>query len=419
MTAPAPPDLSGRLDELRAAGLYRQLRTVETLQGPRIKLDGREILLLCSNNYLGLAEHPQVRLAAIAAIKELGAGAGSSRLIAGNMTVHERLERRLAELHGKQSALLFGSGYLANIGVITSLAGKGDVVYSDELNHASIIDGCRLSGASRFVYRHRDVEHLAWAIERAAGRPALIVTDGLFSMDGDEAPIIWLLELARKHGARLMVDEAHAIGTIGPGGRGVTAAAGLEEEVDVITGTLGKSLGSYGAYACGSDELRETLVNSARSFIFSTGLPPAAPAAAEAALEIMLAEPQRAQRLEANANVLRDALIERGIDVGPTRSHIIPIKIGGAEDATLASLRALDGGVYAQAIRPPTVPDGTSRLRLSLMASHGKAQLREAAETLAAAVQSLGRGPAEELSAIEGSEIAIRSQADAAPPVRA
>ena len=262
-------DLSQRLEELESEGLRRRLRVIEGPQGPSVLLDGRPVLLLCSNNYLGLADHPRLREAAAEAALSLGTSAGASRLISGSMRIHAELEARLAEFKGADAALLFGSGYLANTGAIATLARRGEVVFSDELNHASIIDGCRLAGAETFVYRHADPDHLEWGLRRVAGRVALIVTDGVFSMDGDIAPLGELVLLARRHRCRLLVDEAHATGCIGPGGRGSVAAAGLSGEVDVIVGTLGKGLGGYGAYVCGSAELVDYLVNSARPFIFS------------------------------------------------------------------------------------------------------------------------------------------------------
>src|SRR6266540_4015538 len=243
-------EISRRLDELAETGLYRRMRLVSGPQGPRVLLNGKLVLLFCSDNYLGFADHPRVREAAARAAMRYGVGAGASRLVSGNMTVHHRLEKRLAHFKGTDRCLLFGSGYLANTGVIAARAGPGDVVFSDELNHASIVDGCRLARAETFVYDHRDTEHLEWGLEDAAGRGALIVTDSVFSMDGDVAPLAEIVELAQRYDARVMVDEAHATGTLGPGGRGAVAAAGLEDEVDVIVGTLGKSLGSYGAYAC-------------------------------------------------------------------------------------------------------------------------------------------------------------------------
>jgi len=286
-------DLGERLAELRASGLDRRLRVVEGPQGPAVELDGRPVMLLCSNNYLGLADHPAVRRAAADAALEVGTSAGASRLISGTMTMHGDLEHQLAEFKRRPAALLFGSGYLANSGTIAALAREGEVVMSDELNHASIVDGCRLAKAETFVYRHSDVEHLEWGLRRAGGRASLIVTDGVFSMDGDIAPLAEIAELSGRHRCRLMVDEAHGTGCVGPGGRGAVAAAGLEDEVDIVMGTLGKALGGYGAYVCGSAELVSYLINAARPFIFSTALPPPVVAAAGAALALLAERPAR------------------------------------------------------------------------------------------------------------------------------
>jgi glycine C-acetyltransferase/8-amino-7-oxononanoate synthase len=383
-------DVSERLDELRRSGLHRRLRLVGGPQGPRVLLDGREVLLLCSNDYLGLANHPKVRRASAATAMRWGAGAGASRLVSGNMGPHRRLEERLAAFKRTEAALLFGSGYLANTGTIAALAGEGEVVFSDERNHASIIDGCRLARADKFVYRHRDLEHLAWGLNRSAGRASLIVTDSVFSMDGDVAPIPHLVRLARRHKCRLMVDEAHATGAVGPEGRGAVAAAGASSEVDVIVGTLGKALGSYGAYVCASREIVELLVNTARPFIFSTGLPPPSVGAAAAALELLQSRPDRVERLRRNAEVLRSALAAGGLDTGGSRTQIMPIVVGDARKATALCDRVLERGLFAQAIRPPTVPEGTSRLRLSVMASHREAELLRAARTLSVAAGELG-----------------------------
>src|SRR6476646_3580562 len=269
-------EIEDRLAELERLGLTRRLRLVSGPQGPTVLLDGRPVLLLCSNNYLALADHPRVREAAAEAAMRWGVGAGASRLISGTMTVHGRLEERLAGFQRRQACLLFGSGYLANIGVIGALARGGDTVFSDELNHASIVDGCRLSRAEVVVYRHRDVEHLEWSLVRHGRGRRVIVTDSVFSMDGDVAPLLEIVELARAFRTRVVVDEAHATGSLGPGGRGAVAEAGLEDEVDVLVGTLGKALGSYGAYVCGSDEMIRFLVNTARSLIFSTAPGPPA-----------------------------------------------------------------------------------------------------------------------------------------------
>jgi glycine C-acetyltransferase/8-amino-7-oxononanoate synthase len=306
------------------------------------------------------------------------------------MEPHRRLEERLAAFKGYEAALLFGSGYLANIGAISALAGRDGVVFSDQLNHASIVDGCRLARAETFVYRHGDVEHLAWGLREAAGRGSLIVSDGVFSMDGDVAPLADLVRLARAHGCRLMVDEAHATGALGPGGRGSVAAAGLSGEVDLVVGTLGKALGSYGAYVCASAELREYLLNTARSFVFSTALPPPTLGAALAALELLEAEPAMVRRLNANAAVLREGMTAEGLAPGGAQSHIVPLEVGDAARTMELCERLLERGVFAQGIRPPTVPDGSSRLRFSVMATHGEAELRDAARLAGEAARELG-----------------------------
>ncbi len=388
-------DIDERLEEIRERGLYRKLRSVSGPQGPRVLLDGRPVLLLCSNNYLGLADHPRVREAAAEAAMRYGAGSGASRLISGNMTIHRRLEEALAAFKGREACVLFGSGYLANSGVVSALAREGDVVFSDALNHASIVDGCRLSRAETFVYDHCDVDHLDWGLRQAEGRGALIVTDGVFSMDGDVAPLRDIVELAHRHDARVMVDEAHGTGCIGPDGRGLVAELGLEGEVDVIVGTLGKALGSYGAYVLCDQTRSEYLSNSARTLIFSTALPPPAVAAALAALGLLREQPRRVEKLQRNARVLRQALAESGLPVEDGNTPIVPLIVGDADTAVAASDRALERGIFAPAIRPPTVPAGTSRLRLAVMASHTKSELREAAALLAATVPAAARRPAE------------------------
>jgi 8-amino-7-oxononanoate synthase len=382
-------EFSERLAELDSDGLRRRLRMVESPQGPKVVLDGAPVLLLCSNNYLGLADHPRVRRASANAALRWGASAGASRLISGTMPAHAELEAELAAFKGKEAALLFGSGFLANIGVIPALAGEGEVVFSDELNHASIVDGCRLARAEVFVYRHADTEHLEWGLRKARGRGSLIVTDSVFSMDGDTAPLQELAELAQFHDCRLMVDEAHATGCAGPGGRGAVAAAGLTNQVDVVMGTLGKALGSYGAYVCGSAELRDYLINTCRPAIFSTALPPPVVAAAGAALEQLQRWPRRVERLQANARVLRQGLAAERFDVEADGSHIVPVLVGEAEAAIRLCERALEHGVFAQAIRPPTVPEGTSRLRMCVMATHLVADLRRAAKVLGRAAREL------------------------------
>jgi 8-amino-7-oxononanoate synthase len=385
-------ELEARLAELMALGLHRCTRLISGPQGPRVLVDGKPALLLCSNNYLGLADHPAVREAAAQAAMRWGAGAGASRLVSGTMTPHRRLEDRLAAFKGREAALLFGSGYLANLGVVGALARPGDVVFSDELNHASLIDGCRLSRAEVFVYHHCDTDHLRWGLERAGARGALIVTDGVFSMDGDVAPLAEIVELAARHRVRVAVDEAHGTGALGPGGRGAVAEAGVEDHVDVVLGTLGKALGSYGAFVACDRVMARYLVNAARTFIFSTALPPPAVAAAQAALELLEQRPQMVRRLAANAELLRGELVGQGFDVGASRTQIVPVVIGDAALAVRICEHALTHGVFAQAIRPPTVPVNTSRLRLAVMASHRDEELRAGARVIAEAARSAGLG---------------------------
>jgi 8-amino-7-oxononanoate synthase len=393
-------EIEARLDELEQLGLARRTRLVSGPQGPRVVLDGKPVLLLCSNNYLGLADHPAVREAAADAAMRWGVGAGAARLVSGTMTIHRRLEERLASFERRQAALLFGSGYLANMGVVSALARQGDVVFSDELNHASIVDGCRLSRAEVFVYDHADLEHLEWGLREANGRGALIVTDGVFSMDGDVAPLAELAELAARHDVRLVVDEAHGTGALGPGGRGAVAEAGVEDGVDAIVGTLGKALGSYGAYVACDQQLAKYLLNAARPFVFSTAPPPPAVAGALAALTLLEAEPRRVEKLQTNARVLREELASEGFAVGDGRTQIVPLVIGEAQQTMRVCEQALERGVFAQGIRPPTVPAGTSRLRLAVMASHGKSELRDAARALAQAARAAGVRPQDTQPAI-------------------
>ena len=389
-------DIGERLEELRELGLHRRLRTVSGPQGPRVVLDGKPVLLLCSNNYLGLADHPRVREAAADAAMRWGAGAGASRLVSGTMRIHRRLEERLAEFKRAEAALLFGSGYLANLGVVSALAQAGPanpVVFSDALNHASIVDGCRLARAEVFVYRHCDAEHLAWGLRKHGDRAAVVVTDSVFSMDGDVAPLEEIVELAHDHGARVVVDEAHGVGCTGPGGRGAVHEAGLEHEVDVVVGTLGKALGAYGAYVTCDSEMAQYLLNSARTFIFSTAPPPPSVAAALAALELLAEQPRRVERLQANADALRDELAREGFEVAGSTTQIVPLVVGDAALAMRVCEKAIERGVFAQAIRPPTVPQGTSRLRLAVMASHTKDELRDAARALGRAALQAGFRP--------------------------
>ena len=359
------------LQAIRNASLYRRLRRVENDQGATLMLDGREVINFSSNNYLGLANHPALGAAAKEAIDRYGCGSGASRLISGNMALHEELENHLAEFKGTEAALVFNSGFQANTGILSTLTGEGDAIFSDALNHASIIDGCRLSRAKIFVYAHGDLDQLEAALKQSAeaGRK-LIVTETIFSMDGDEAPLTGIVELAEKYGAMVMVDEAHATGIFGDNGSGVIAKLGLSERVAVQMGTLGKALGGFGAYIAGSGALRELLINRCRSFIFSTSLPPAIMAMAIAAIDLVQREPERREMLWRNYRALKMGLSGLGFSLTESHSPILPLIIGDADKCMRFSERLLQKGIFAQGIRPPTVPPGTSRLRITLMATH-------------------------------------------------
>lgn len=369
-----------RLEELRSQNLYRQLKVVDSEQGPTVVLNGQNVLNLSSNNYLGLANHPTLKEAAKEALDRYGCGSGASRLISGNMTAHEDLEQHLARFKGTEAALVFNSGYQANVGVIAALVEKGDVVLSDELNHASIIDGCRLSRASVSVYRHCDMNHLKNLLEEAPPKShKLIVTESVFSMDGDIAPLCEMVELAERYGAMMMVDEAHATGVRGPNGAGVVAELGLGAEIMVQMGTLGKALGAFGAYVAGSAELKELLINRARSFIFTTALPPVVLAMASAAVKLVEKEQARQRALQRNTEQLRKGLNKFGYSVGGS-TQIIPVIVGNEQSCMQLAARLLESGIYVQGIRPPTVPVGTSRLRITTMATHTAKQMDRALE---------------------------------------
>ncbi|MBM4261930.1 MAG: 8-amino-7-oxononanoate synthase [Deltaproteobacteria bacterium] len=371
--------LQTELQKLRDAGLYRSLRRVDGDQGPTLVLDGREVINFSSNNYLGIANHPTLCAAAKEAIDRYGCGSGASRLISGNMTLHEELEAKLAAFKGTEAALVFNSGFQANTGMLSTLAGDGDVIFSDSLNHASIIDGCRLSRAKTTVYGHCDLDQLESGLKQANGaRRKLIITESIFSMDGDEAPLVGIVELAEKHGAAVMVDEAHGTGVFGSNGAGVVAKLGLGSRVLVQMGTLGKALGGFGAYVAGSKALRELLINRCRSFIFTTSLPPAVMAMALAALDVVQREPERRAVLLRNCQKLKQGLAQLGFQLGESESSILPLIVGDASRCMDFSAALLAQGVFAQGIRPPTVPAGTSRLRITCMATHTDEQVDRA-----------------------------------------
>jgi 8-amino-7-oxononanoate synthase len=382
--------LARELAELDAAGLRRRLRPIADGSAAEVTVGSRRVLLLSSNNYLGLAQHPALVAAARDATARYGCGAGASRLIAGHLELHAVVEERLARFKGTAAALLFPSGYQANVGAIAALVGRGDVVFSDALNHASIIDGCRLSGATIRVYPHRDVHTLEALLADTPPRGRrLIVTDSVFSMDGDRAPLRDLAALAERYHTWLMVDEAHATGVMGERGAGLAEASGVTERVDVHMGTLSKALGSAGGYVAGSRPLIDFLVSRARAFVYTTGLAPAAAAAAAAALEIVAAERERRARLHANAEHLRRGLTALGFVVdGDT--HVLPVRVGDNACAIALAEALLARDVLVQAIRPPTVPPGTARLRVTPMATHTPAQLDRALAAFAEAARTAG-----------------------------
>ncbi|MCX6356477.1 MAG: 8-amino-7-oxononanoate synthase [Candidatus Aureabacteria bacterium] len=376
--------LMRELNRLKEEGLYRDPACVEGAQGPRVEIGGTRYLCFCSNNYLSLANHPEVAEAARRAIDRYGWGSGASRLVSGTMRLHRRIEEELASFKKAEAAILFATGYMANLGVISALAGMGDAVIIDTLDHASIIDGCRLSGARLRVYPHRNMEALERILRSESGaRRRLVITDTIFSMDGDLAPLGDIVSLARRHGAWVMADEAHATGVLGAQGRGAAELLGVEEGIDISLGTLSKALGGEGGFVTGSAALVDSLRNRARSFIYTTAPPPAVCAAGLAALEIVRREPGRRAALLRTADALREGLDGMGLDTMGSSHHIIPLLVGEAEQAVRVSRALRERGILAPAIRPPTVPRGTSRLRLTVMADHTGDDIRALLEAVA------------------------------------
>lgn len=365
-----------QIEALKEKGIFRSLKRVSSGQGPLIRIDGKSLLNFCSNNYLGLANDPRLIRAGVVALRRYGAGSGAARLISGNFPLHEELESRLAGFKGTEAALLFNSGYHANIGIIPALAAGGDLILSDEFNHASLIDGCRLSKAKRVLYRHNDLNHLEDLLKQNRTRKGqgglkkiLIVTEAVFSMEGDLCPLEGLLRIADRYGAMVYLDEAHAVGLFGKRGEGL--APRRPPPHLVLMGTLGKAFGSYGAFVAGSNVLKKYLINRARSFIFTTALPPAAVGASLAALKIIQTEPERRKRFWRNVDLLRRSLN----DGHSVPSPIFSIVIGSVSMTMDLSRRLFQKGIFLQGIRPPTVPEGTSRLRLTVMATHTERQI--------------------------------------------
>lgn len=381
--------LGAELSMLDDTHLLRRLRFVGQRAGARIVTERGEKIDFSSNDYLGLASDQRLVEAMAAGARHHGVGAAAARLISGHTPEHEALDRELAAWFGADRALSFSSGYAANVGIIPALVGRPDVIFADGLNHASVIDGCRLSRATVHVYPHADINALARLLEehRATGRRAMIATDGLFSMDGDEAPLVEIVELARQFDAWTYVDDAHAVGIGGPGGRGTASGLGIAHEVDVNVGTLGKAFGVAGAFVYGSSTLCDFLLNKARSFVFSTGMSPGQCAAVREALRIADAEPWRRERLRANARAMRRALAASGVSaLGDPDSYIVPVVIGDPERTMRVAAAVADRGYLVGAVRPPTVPAGTSRLRIAVSAAHAQSDIEGLGLALAQAL---------------------------------
>lgn len=369
-------DLAARLAERRAADLYRQRPLLQSPQGPQVVVDGQPLLAFCSNDYLGLANHPEVIKAWCDGAERWGVGGGASHLVIGHSTPHHQVEEALAELTGRPRALLFSTGYMANLGAITALVGQGDTVLQDRLNHASLLDGGLLSGARFSRYLHNDPASLASRLGKATGN-TLVVTDGVFSMDGDCADLPALAEVARARGAWLMVDDAHGLGTLGAKGGGIVEHFGLGiEEVPVLIGTLGKACGTAGAFVAGSEELIEALVQFARPYIYTTSQPPALACATLKALELLCRETWRREHLAALIRQFREGAEQIGLKLMDSHTAIQPILIGDAARAMELSRRLRERGLLVTAIRPPTVPAGSARLRVTLSAAHSEAQVQ-------------------------------------------
>ena len=359
------------LSKLKEQGLYRHLRRISSAQGREIVLDDRRVLNFCSNDYLGLANDERIKHAAKAAIDQYGFGSGASRLVSGNMSWHEKLEENIAQLKQCDASLVFSTGYMANTGIISSIIGRDDIVFSDRLNHASIIDGIVLSRATLKRYPHKDMQALEDLLkETPAHQKKFIVTDSVFSMDGDVAPLTDIVRLAQQYDALVMVDEAHGFGVLGATGAGLVEVLQLSGHVDIQMGTLSKAAGCFGAYVAGSKLLREYFINHARSFIYTTAMPAAVAAAASCAVDIIRTDAHRRQELQHKSDYLRGKFKALGLNTLESTTPIIPVIIGDSSKAVNISAQLLSKNIFVQAIRPPTVPDGSARLRFTVMATH-------------------------------------------------
>ncbi|KXS43034.1 8-amino-7-oxononanoate synthase [Candidatus Frackibacter sp. WG12] len=377
-------ELSREIDLIKQKGLYRQLKRLESSQAPRTVINGKEVIMLASNNYLGLTIEPEIKQKTIETVKEYGTGSGGSRLTTGNYDLHQSLESELANFKDTEAAIIFNTGYMANLGVLTTVVGQKDLIISDELNHASIIDGCRLSKAEVVIYKHKDLKDLELKLQKGKNyRRILIVTDGVFSMDGDLTPLPGIVDLASKYQALVMVDDAHGTGVLGESGAGIVEHFNLKNEVDIQVGTLSKALAAEGGFIAGNKLLVDLLRNKARSFIYSTALAPSAIEAGLSSLQYLYNNPQILRRLWRNINLLKSGLKDLGYQLLPSNSPIIPIMIGDEEETIELSHRLLEEGILAPGIRPPTVPKRTSRIRTTVMANHQIKDIEEALEVFA------------------------------------
>lgn len=384
-------DLEQKLEKLREENLFRELKSVTGALGECVEIKGKRLLNLSSNNYLGIAGHPMLKTAAIQAVQQLGCSATSARLIVGNYELYDQVEKDLAQFKDTEAALIFNSGYTANLGIIPALAGRGDIIISDKINHASIIDGIRLSGAEFLRYKHTDMVDLERCLKKSESyRRKLIITDSVFSMDGDLAPLPVIVELKEKYGAVLMIDEAHGSGIFGENGRGLAEFYEVTDRVEINMGTLGKAFGCSGAYVAGRKVLIDYLRNKARSFIFTTGLPPSILASVQAALQVVRQENWRREEVLAKATWVRNDLTEAGFKLCNSQSQIIPILVGDNATTLEFSSRLFDVNILAMAVRPPTVPLNAARLRLTVMATHSNEDLAWAVKHLKQIGQELG-----------------------------
>ncbi len=396
-TRPQLAYLTTMLDAMRVQGTHFKLRVLDDQQAPVCHYDGREVINLASNNYLGLANHPKLIEASLAATREFGVGSGAVRTIAGTMRIHMELEEKIARFKNVEACVVFQSGFAANAGTVSAILGKEDFILSDELNHASIIDGARLSRAKIKVFRHKDVAHCEELLNEIAGEAGhkLVITDGVFSMDGDIGPVDKLAALAEKYGAIMMVDDAHASGVLGRNGRGSVDHFGMHGRVDVQVGTLSKAIGALGGYVCGSRDLIDYLYHRARPFLFSTSHPPSVAATCIAAFDILEAEPERIERLWENTRYFQGELRRAGFNIGGvntpvTETPITPLIVGEGRKAMDFSRALFDEGVMGTGIAFPTVPEGKARIRLILTSEHTKAQLDRALETLECVAKRMG-----------------------------